>query len=72
LKYTIVLNQAHCKVCGRVLLSLHRHDFRSCACGSFTDGGTEYIRRGGDLEDYTVVLIDGELRFLKDVDEESR
>lgn len=27
------------------------HDFQECKCGNFTDGGLDYIRRGGKIED---------------------
>lgn len=65
----IVLNMVRCDTCRQVLLSLHRHDFRQCPCGTFTDGGTDYIRRGGDgpQTDLTIVLVNGKLRELKEV-----
>lgn len=45
----ILRNAARCKKCGVVVESKHRHDFASCECGAiFVDGGTDYIRRGGD------------------------
>jgi hypothetical protein len=44
-------NCAECRKCGDVIESTHRHHFVSCKCGAiFTDGGTEYIRRGGSAE----------------------
>jgi hypothetical protein len=34
-----------------VIESKHVHDFVWCECKAiFTDGGIDYIRRGGDLE----------------------
>lgn len=43
-------NRCKCKKCGTIIESKHRHDFVYCRCKSiFTDGGTDYIRRGGDL-----------------------
>jgi len=34
-----------------IIESRSRHAFVQCGCGAiFTDGGTSYIRRGGDLE----------------------
>jgi hypothetical protein len=34
-----------------VIESKHVHDFVWCECKAiFTDGGSDYIRRGGDLE----------------------
>jgi hypothetical protein len=47
-------NAARCKRCGVVLESKRRHDFVSCKCGNFVDGGLDYGRYGGnpdDLED---------------------
>lgn len=42
----IVRNSAACLVCGDEIVSEHRHDFRSCRCGSLTvDGGQAYRRR---------------------------
>lgn len=46
-------NAAQCRKCGVVLESKHRHDFKSCACGNYVDGGLSYIRRGGKPEDFT-------------------
>lgn len=50
---TVVLeNKCQCRLCGDVIESKSRHSFVTCKCGAiFTDGGTEYIRRGGSLED---------------------
>lgn len=43
---------AKCRKCGTVIESKHRHDLELCNCGSvFVDGGKEYLRRGGNLED---------------------
>ncbi len=38
-----------CLQCNKVLVSFHRHDFKSCGCpnGTFVDGGTDYLRVGG-------------------------
>lgn len=70
MKPKIVFNMMRCDGCQQVLLSLHRHDFRQCACGSFTDGGTEYLHRGGSKPqtDLTIVMVDGKLRRLEDVE----
>ena len=47
----ILRNALRCTNCGDVIESRHRHDFVWCACGSvFTDGGREYIRRGGSFD----------------------
>lgn len=40
-----------CTVCGDVIESTHRHDFKWCKCGSvFVDGGREYLRAGGSFQ----------------------
>jgi hypothetical protein len=34
-------------------VSKHRHDFVTCSCGTISvDGGQEYLKRYGDLEQY--------------------
>ena len=49
----IIRNAAQCAKCGDVVESKHRHDFVSCSCGAiFVDGGKEYLRGGGNLEDF--------------------
>lgn len=48
----IIHNRAMCRKCNDVIESKHRHDFVACKCGAiFVDGGHDYIRRGGTLED---------------------
>lgn len=45
-------NRCRCRRCGSIIESKHRHDFIRCACGAiFTDGGRDYVRRGGNPED---------------------
>jgi hypothetical protein len=50
-------NIVGCKSCGTFVESTSRHQMVFCKCGAiFTDGGREYIRRGGKLdliEDFT-------------------
>jgi len=58
-KYKIIKNSIKCKICGQVLESKSRHDFQACKCfnesggtkGCFCDGGNDYIRIGGNLEE---------------------
>lgn len=46
----ILVNRCKCRKCGDVIESKSVHDWVSCGCGAiFTDGGTEYVRRGGDI-----------------------
>jgi len=45
----IIRNIAECKLCHDVIESKSVHNFVTCKCGEiFTDGGTEYIRRGAN------------------------
>ena len=47
----VVVNKCQCAKCLDIIESRIRHDFVRCKCGAiFTDGGTEYVRRGGDIE----------------------
>lgn len=48
--YTFILhNRCKCARCDDVIESKTGHDFKQCKCGAiFTDGGLEYIRRGGE------------------------
>lgn len=47
----IVSNKAKCKKCNSIVESESRHDLNYCQCGSiYVDGGLDYLRRGGDLE----------------------
>jgi hypothetical protein len=40
-----------CALCLDIIESKSRHAFVNCKCGAiFTDGGTSYIRRGGQLD----------------------
>lgn len=48
----IILNKAQCKKCGDIIESKFINDFKRCSCGSIAvDGGQEYIKRTGNLED---------------------
>jgi hypothetical protein len=47
----VVRNMCQCALCLDVIESKSRHAFVNCKCGAiFTDGGTSYIRRGGQLD----------------------
>lgn len=55
----IIKNKAQCMKCGDVIESKHQHDFVRCKCGAiFTDGGTDYIRRGAE-----------DISYIKDLSE---
>ena len=43
----LIRNRCQCNQCKDIIESKHRHDFVRCKCGAiFTDGGTDYVRRG--------------------------
>lgn len=49
-KVKILRNIAQCRICGDTIESTFRHDFVRCSCGAiFVDGGTDYLRRGGEF-----------------------
>jgi len=49
-------NAIRCKLCGDVIESKFTHDFVECSCGkSFVDGGKEYARIGGDLDNIEIL-----------------
>ena len=51
-EYKVIRNRCKCKKCGDVIESKSVHDFVRCKCGAiFTDGGTDYIHRGGEPDD---------------------
>lgn len=46
MREVVVTNKAQCKLCGDVIESKHRHDFKWCKCGEIAvDGGKSYIKR---------------------------
>ena len=48
----ISVNKIQCKKCKDIIESKHVHDFKWCTCKSIAvDGGLEYLRRIGNLED---------------------
>ncbi len=49
-----------CRACGMTLVSLHRHDLRQCGCpqDTFVDGGSDYLRIGGQDLRMIEVLVD--------------
>lgn len=49
----IIVNKIKCNKCGDIIESTYRHDFKSCMCGAVAvDGGKDYLRRGGNREDW--------------------
>ena len=46
-------NAIRCKLCGEVIESTYRHDFKFCSCKSVAvDGGHDYLRRVGDKSNW--------------------
>lgn len=66
----IVHSQVTCLECGEVLVSEHRHDYKTCSCPNETmiDGGNDYVRYGGKdlskVEVFTVLDTD-EFKFVR-------
>ncbi len=52
-----------CLKCGDIIESMFRHDFRWCSCRNiFIDGGNDYLRYGGNVEDKdSYIIIDKEI-----------
>lgn len=54
----ILSNQVHCLKCDDKPYSGSRHDFKFCECGNIAvDGGMDYLRRVGGLEEFTDLSI---------------
>jgi len=66
----IARNSARCKQCNTHLVSKHRHDFVACPCGNFVDGGTDYLRRGGNPDDLENTSVMFKLTAVPDVPKE--
>lgn len=52
----IIKNCIKCNLCGDIIVSEDRHDFKSCKCGTVSpDGGNEYLRCSykNSPDDYT-------------------
>ena len=60
----IILNRAKCNKYGDIITSYHGHDYVSCKCGLITvDGGTNYLKRTGELSDAIEMSIDSSSPF---------
>lgn len=66
----IVHSQVTCLECREVLVSEHRHDYKTCSCPNETmiDGGNDYMRYGGKdllkVETFTVFNTD-DFKFVR-------
>lgn len=55
----IVYNAIQCKFCQNIIQSQNVHDFKFCSCGKVAvDGGTVYLSRTGEREDYIDLSLD--------------
>ncbi len=49
----IIKNAIRCKHCGDIIESKHHYDFKFCSCQKCAvDGGLDYLRRCGGLDDW--------------------
>ena len=49
----IIKNVIRCKHCGDIIESTYHHDFKFCSCQKCAvDGGLDYLRRLGGLDDW--------------------
>ncbi len=69
------MNAIQCLVCGTILVSKMRHDFRSCDCENkaFVDGGDVYCRIGGKWPEKIRVITEKEYHEInyKNIDGKS-
>lgn len=66
----ILVNKIQCKKCKDIIEFKHVHDFKRCSCKSIAvDGGLEYLRRVGNLED---IIELSEFEMKQEVVYESR
>lgn len=64
----IIVNAIRCKHCGFILYSRHRHDYVEHDCNGkhiMTDGGTDYLRRSANYEDYEDLTLYSDDPFEK-------
>ena len=63
-KKIIKVNKIKCRKCGDNIESTLVHDFKFCLCGACAvDGGTEYLRRIGEREDWEELSEFGETEY---------
>lgn len=57
-KGKIISNKIKCKKCGDIIESKSINDYKRCSCGAVAvDGGTEYLKRIGNENDYIELSI---------------
>ena len=61
----ILTNKIKCNKCGDIIESKTTHDFNTCSCGAVSvDGGRSYLKRSGNMGDWTDL---SEVRDLDDL-----
>lgn len=71
-KKYLYTNAIKCKVCGDVIESEHRHDFKTCSCGAVSvDGGHNYQRIVGEPYNYEDMAIWSDKPFWVSIDRET-
>ena len=54
----ILVNKVKCKKCGDIIQSKAVNDFKRCSCKSIAiDGGTEYLKRIGNFQDFEELSV---------------
>ena len=57
IREVVVVNKAECRLCGDVIESTNRHDFKWCECGEIAvDGGKSYLKRSAKNLDNVIEL----------------
>lgn len=57
-KEEIISNKIKCKKCGDIIESKSTNDLKRCSCEAVAvDGGTEYLKRIGNENDYIELSI---------------
>lgn len=53
-----ISNKIKCKKCGDIIESKSTNDYKKCSCAAVAvDGGTEYLKRIGNENDYIELSI---------------
>ena len=65
-KTMIISNQVECLKCGDKPFSMSVHHTATCKCGSISvDGGQDYLKRSGDLDNYKDISIEAPQSLVK-------
>jgi len=66
----LIINKAQCKICGSIIMSENVNNMVRCNCGRIAvDGGHEYIKRVGDVENIIELSTQINLEELKDLND---